>query len=208
MKKSIAKKTASVSHTLLAQAQPAGVTDPIPTTLAPSPPPGYVATKIGRGGNSILRSQVAIASKAAGEITSSTTYATFGAAVPDQASVASALSNAAAWSGVVQNASAWYAYVKQQEAAAWKHATGLTDTLQVPFEYQLGRDATLEKEFPSLISFYAGPKKRAQKGAATRKENAAGKGPKNKGAVAAAQPAVADASASPAPAAPAAKLLN
>src|ERR1700722_11572120 len=85
MKKSIAKKTASVSHTLLAQVQPAGVTDPVPTTLAPSPPPGYVATKIGRGGNSILRSQVAIASKAAGELTNSTTYAKLGDAVRHQA---------------------------------------------------------------------------------------------------------------------------
>jgi hypothetical protein len=212
MKKTIAKKTASVSHVVLAQAaqaQPAGVTDPVPTAVAPSPPQGYVATRLGRGALSVMRSQVALAAKAAGEITSCTTYASLGAAAPDQASVASALTTAAAWSGVAQNASNWYAYVKQQEAAAWKHATGLTDTLQVPFEYQLARDATLEKQFPSLTSYYAAPKARATKAVATKKKKAAEKkaGTSTAAPAAAPSPSAASAVAAPAPAVEA-KALN
>jgi len=173
MKKTIAKKTASVSHQILAQGQSTGVTDPVPTTLAPSPPEGFIAAKIGRG-NSILRSQVAIAPKAAAEVQKSTTYLQqFGSAAPDKASVADALTTASAWSGVVQNAAAWYSYVRQQESAAWKHATSLTDPLRIPFEFRQARDASVAKEFPSLASFYAGPKVRAQKAVATKKKNAA-----------------------------------
>jgi hypothetical protein len=173
MKTKVVSKTASVSHVTLAQAS--GITDPIPTESAPSPPAGYVVTKTGKGGRP-KRTQVAIATKAAGELRGLGDYTEqFGTAAPDQVSVADALTQAAAWSEKLQNATAWYKYVKQEEALAWKHAQGLTDPLRVPFEFRLTRDATVEEKLPSVAKFFAAPKDAAKKGAATKKRNAAEK---------------------------------
>jgi hypothetical protein len=202
--KSIATKTASVTHQLLAQTT--SVTDPLPTKSAPSPPKGYVPIKIGRGARP-QRSQVAIASKAANELRGDASYAEqFGSAAPDRAAVADALTDAAAWSATLQNAAAWYQYVKQQESVAWKHAFGLTDPLRVPFEFRLTRDATIGQELPSVAKFFAASKETAQKAVATKKRKASEAAAAAKKAVVAATPATSEVIA-PATAA-AAKLLN
>lgn len=173
MAKTIAKKTASVSHPILAQASGAGVTDPVPTTASPTPPTGYVPTKLGKGLRP-QRAQIAIATKVASELRSSTTYAQqFGSSAPDAAAVADALDHASAWSGTLQNATAWYQYVKQQENLAWKHALGSTEALRVPFEFHLSRDATVGEALPSTAKFFGASKEAAKKGAATRKRNEA-----------------------------------
>jgi hypothetical protein len=205
--KKVAKKTASISHVILAQAS--GVTDPVPMESSPSPPAGYVPTKAGRGFRP-QRAQVAIATKAAGELRGSTTYTEqFGTAAPDPASVADALTNAAAWSGKLQNATAWYQYVKQQEGLAWKHALSLTDPLRVPFEFRLSRDATIGQELPSVAKFFAAAKDTAKKGVATKKKKAADKAAAaKKAATAASSSAVVTAAVTDPVKAAAVKLLN
>lgn len=177
MKKTIATKTASVSHSILGQAATGSVTvtDPVPTTVAPSPPTTYVATKLGRGFRP-QRAQIAIAPKMASELRASATYAEqFGAGAPAAASVADALVNAGGWSGTRQNAQAWYNYARQQENLAWKHAFGLTDTLRVPFEFGEARDATIGEALPSTAKFFGATKESGKKAAATRKKNRAEK---------------------------------
>jgi hypothetical protein len=170
--KTIAKKTAAVSHSLLAHVAAAGtasVTDPLPTEKAPSPPATYVPTKLGRGFRP-QHTQVAIAPKMASELRASTSYAEqFGAGAPPAATVASALETASSWSGVLQNATAWYQYVKQQEALSWKQALGLTDALRVPFDFSLSRGAAIGEALPSSAKFFAATKETAKKSAATRK---------------------------------------
>jgi hypothetical protein len=207
MKTKIASKTASVSHVILAQAS--GVTDPLPTESAPSPPEGYVPTKVGRGFRP-QRAQISIATKAAGELRSLTTYTEyFGTAAPDQVSVAEALTNAAAWTSKLQNATIWYQYLKQQEGLAWKHALSLTEPLRVPFEFRLSRDATVEQQLPSVAKFFAAAKDTAKKSVATRKKNAADKAAAAKKAAAAASSSAVPASAVTDPVkAAAVKLLN
>jgi hypothetical protein len=175
MKKTIATKTATVSHSILGQAVTGSVTDPVPTTRAPSPPETYVPTKLGRGARP-QRTQVAAAPKMASELRESASYSElFGSGVPDAATVADALTNASGWTGVVQNAVTWCQYAKQQESLAWKHATGLTDTLRVPFDFRNARDATIAESLPSTAKFFGAPKESAQKGVATRKKNRAEK---------------------------------
>jgi hypothetical protein len=200
MGRTIAKKTASVSHPILAQAAGVTVTDPVPTEKAPSPPAGYVPTKLGKKYRP-QRTQVAIAPKVASELRASTGYAElFGSGAPPAASVADALETATAWSGTLQNATAWYQYVKQQEDLSWQHALGLTDPLRATFDFKLSRDATLAETLPNTASFFGAAKESAKKGVATRKKNEAVK------KAATAQPT------SPTPPSPpattAAKLLN
>ena len=208
MSKSIAKKTATVSHVILAET--AGVTDPLPTVDPPTPPSGTVSVKLGRAYRP-LKSQINLAPKAANELRSNTGYAlTFGSSAPDAGNVADALTTASEWSGKLQLASAWYGYVKQQEALAWKHALGVTEPLRVPFEYQSERDPSVAKTFPSLTAYFAAPKERAAKGLATKKRNKLAAR-----AAATAQPATAATAAAPATTSPtdavkaaAVKLLN
>ncbi len=179
MKKSIAKKTVSVSHAVLGQVAAATVVDPAPTATAPSPPAGYVSTKVGRG-NRPQRAQVAVASKMATELRAYGSYAQeFGSAAPDPSTLADALETAANWSGSLQNAAAWYQYVKQQEYLAWKHALGLTDSLRVPFEFQMSRDASVGESLPSTAKFFAARMETGAKAAATRKKAAAEKAAAN-----------------------------
>ncbi len=207
MKKSVAKKTVSVSHTVLGQVAAATMVDPVPTATAPSPPAGYVSTKIGRG-NRPQRAQVAVASKMATELQAYGSYAQeFGSAAPDPSTLADALVTAANWSGALQNATAWYQYVKQQEYLAWKHALGLTDSLRVPFEFQMSRDASVGETLPSTAKFFAARIEAGAKAAATRKKAAAEKAAANAKAVAAggAAPVV---TAVPAAAAGSMKVLN
>ncbi len=204
----VTKKGATVSHSTLAQAAGASVTDPVPTKRAPSPPKGNVPVTLGRG-NRPRRAQVALAPKMAAELRASGDYAAqFGAGAPDASSVADSLETASAWSDSLQNATAWYQYTKQQEHLAWKHALGLTDTLRVPYEFRLSRDATVGESLPSTAKFFGAPKDSAMKAAATRKKNAAAEKPA--GAKATASAPADSPPLAPPPAAPAAtaKLLN
>jgi hypothetical protein len=174
-KKSIATKTAAVSHSILAHAAGVTVTDPLPTEKAPSPPAESVGVKAKRGLRP-QRSQVAIAAKMASELRGSDSYATlFGSGAPAASSVADALVTASNWSGSLQNAETWYQYVKQQEGLAWEHALGLTDPLRVPFEFNLTRDATVGETLPSTAKFFAAKSESGKKAAATRKKNQAEK---------------------------------
>jgi hypothetical protein len=180
--KSIANKTASVSHVVLAQTP--GVTDPIPTQSAPSVPEGFVAaTKLGRG-NRPQRNQIALASKVASELKACADYTqVFGTDSPAASVVADSLTTATGWSNALQNARAWYLYVREQESLAWRHALGLVDPLRANFELRLSRDASVAEALPSTASFLGAAKARAQKGAATRKRK---KGADNAGTAASA----------------------
>jgi hypothetical protein len=169
VKKTIAKKTASVSHIILAQAS--GVTDPLPTADPPSPPKGFVPSKLGRG-NRPQHAQIELAPRAATELRTSTTYAAqFGSAAPDPNSVADALTLARSWSDKLKGAGDWHDYVRHQEHLAWKHAMALSAPLRAPFEYRQERDTTLSKNWPSLEAFFGAAKERALKGLATKKKN-------------------------------------
>ena len=208
MKKSVAKKTVSVSHAVLGQVAAASVVDPLPTETAPSPPAGYVKTTVGRG----LRpqyAQIAVATKMAAEIQAYTAYTQeFGTAAPDPSSLADLLITAASWSGALQNATAWYQYVKEQENLAWKHAIGLTDALRIPFEFQTSRDASIAETLPSTTKFFAAPRERGAKAAASRKKAAAEQAAANAKAVAAGAGAAPVVTPVPAATAGSAKVLN
>ena len=182
MNKSIAKKTATVSHVVLGQAT---VTDPVPTDKAPTPPE-YTPVKLGRGGR-VKSGQETLATKVAAEVKSYSNYKeVFGATAPDPATIATALATAQAWSMSLANASAWFDYVRQETVLAWRHALGLTDSLEGPFELAVARDATISEALPSTTKFFAVPKEIAKKGVATKKRN---QSKKTSGAAAAA-PAV------------------
>ena len=99
----------------------------------------------------------------------------FGATAPDADTVAAALENASEWSAAYSNAEAWFKYVQQQMVLAWRHATGLTDSLKGPFDIAASRDATIPEALPSTAKFFAVPKEIAQKAVATRKKNKAAK---------------------------------
>jgi hypothetical protein len=166
--KKLSKKSTSVAHTVLAQA--AGVTEPVPTEVAPSPPETFVASTQARG-NRPQRTQINLALKVAAELRGSANYTQqFGDAAPNPVSVADALTLARGWSDKLQNAKAWYDYVRQEENIAWKQAFTISNPLRVPFEFRLARDASLADEYPSTDAFFGTAKVAAKKAIVTKKK--------------------------------------
>jgi hypothetical protein len=167
MNKSTAKKTTSVTHVILGQA---AVTDPVPTEKAPTPPE-YTPVKFGRG-SYVKSAQETLATKMASELKAYPDYKeVFGTTAPDPATIAAALETAQAWSTSLANATAWFQYVRQETVLAWRHALGLTDSLQGPFDLAIGRNATVAEALPSTAKFFDVPKEIAKKAVATRKKN-------------------------------------
>jgi hypothetical protein len=198
MKKTTSNKPASVNETVPAQVS--GVTDPLPSEDAPSPPHGPVTTKLTRG-NRPMHAQVELAPRAAAELRTSSSYAQqFGTSAPDPVSAADALTTACAWTDKVKSADDWRAYCAQQEQLAWKHAMLLVLPLRPPFAYAQGRGTALGATWPSLSAFFAVTSDRSKKAGAVRKRNKAGPKPKKAkpAATTASTPPVAEATPPPA----------
>ena len=165
-----AKKSPAVSDTV--QAQPTGIAEPVPVSIAPTPPSTYVPSVLQRGMRP-QQSQINLALKVATELRGSANYTQqFGDTAPNPVGLADALTLARGWSDKLQNAKAWYEYVRQQENVAWKQAFTLSAPLRVPFEFRLARDASVAEEYPSLEAFLGTAKAAAKKGVATRKKKA------------------------------------
>jgi hypothetical protein len=146
--------------------------DPLPKHEAPKAPDGFVPGPLG----ALLRNgrpapvQVALAPKMAGEIRSSVSWiALLGASAPSHTAVADALSVAAGWSHQLALAQAWFEYVRRQEAVAWKHATGVLDSVRQPFRLVSDHDPKVAAAFPATTQYFGFARAKAQRAANARK---------------------------------------
>jgi hypothetical protein len=95
-----------------------------------------------------------------------------GSSAPATSTVASAATVANKWRAVRTSTAAWDAYVKAQDAMAWKLAMALFDEMKSPFLLAVAKNPALTSTYPGLAAFFNATEVRAKMASTTKKKNA------------------------------------
>jgi hypothetical protein len=181
-----------------------------PTVAIPSVPGGYVPTPgVDLQGYRPIASEVASVPDAVLELASFPNWGLiFGMTAPPASQVAQRLQVAAQWSAVLAATEAWFEYVKSQTGLAWKSGLEVMQDLKAPFQLAATQSPGMASAFPALDRLLSAQQTVAQRGAATRKRDAAATAaaPATTGATGTETAASTAPAAIPAPAAPVAAL--
>jgi hypothetical protein len=153
------------------------VDDP-PTVQAPPVPEGFVPPPNLLGYRAFAPRQLELMSLP-GIITDLGNFTDYtsviGVSAPPAATVQSKISTGLSWRKAHVLSEAWAAYVRSENAMAWKEATTLLDEIKPFFAYALAKNANLATAYPSLAAYFASTKAATAKATATREKNAKGK---------------------------------
>jgi hypothetical protein len=140
----------------------------------PSPPTGFVELSlVDYRGFHVSKKEVAAASTAIADLASFTSYqALLGGSAPEASAVSSALSLGLGWRTLRDLTDTWDAYVRTQDAMAWKAALMLLDELKPLFLIAVAKNPELAAQYAGLARMFAVPKMSAEAAAVTRKKNA------------------------------------
>jgi hypothetical protein len=147
-----------------------GKADPVPSTLAPTPPTDYTPAVLrspARPPLGVVQSAPAVVT----ELRSKPSYASdLGARAPDPGPLATSIAFALAWTDQLLHAEAWYTYVKEQTQLAWQQSTKGVDALTRTFTFAAEGDPTIATTYPGIAKFIDARKLPSKLGAATKKE--------------------------------------
>lgn len=155
----------------LADTTPVHVIGAPPAAGVPRLPSGYVPEPPGapQKGRRPTRGQVTDAPTAAAEVSASATFsADFSEKIP-QATIASRLARAAAWRSELVATKTWSAYVRQEDARAWREALDDLEAFKLAFAYAKKRDPEIVARYPHLARFLGVRKEAGLRAAKTRK---------------------------------------
>lgn len=174
---------------------PNALTSP-PEVVIPSPPGGFKAPVMHdfMGFHPSTRQLTAATTAIADLLGIGDLAALVGPLAPPAGAVAAALRLGMEWRQVRDETNAWDAYVRAQDAMAWKAALQLVDELKPLFLLAVSKDPSLASQYAGLTELFGAPKVAATKAAATKARNARTKA----AAVANAPAPVTEAPASPA----------
>jgi hypothetical protein len=127
--------------------------------------------------------------------------AVFGSAVPAASKVAGAIALGIQWRDMRDLTETWDAYVRAQDALAWKAALLLLDELKPVFLNAIAKNGALASQYPGLTQLFQAPREYAKQAAATKAKKAKAKAATT-GTTAVATSASPAATATEAPAAP------
>jgi hypothetical protein len=146
-----------------------------PSLTVPSPPAGYVAVPgVDLQGYRPIASEVASVPDAILEIQAFPNWAlVFGMTAPPASQVAQRLQVAAQWSALQAASERWYSYVRSQAGLAWKAGLEVMEDLKAPFQLAATTAPAMPNAFPALARLLSAQQTVGQRGAATRKRNAA-----------------------------------
>lgn len=170
-----------------------------PAVTLPTPPDGFIAPNMAdfRGFHP-TKTELAAAMGTVSDLGKFADYLTvLGTAAPDAVATANAVSVAMRWRMMRGPTETWDAYVRAQDAMAWKVAITLLDELKPLFLIAAAKNSTLATTYPGLAQMFNAAKATARTATATKKKNA-------KAAASAAASAAATAEAVKAATAPAA----
>jgi hypothetical protein len=146
-----------------------------PVVVIPEVPDNFTAPTTMRGfkGYYPNKSELAALPGALSDLGNFAEYATvLGNTAPPASAVTSTVSVGMSWRQLRISTEAWDAYVKTQDAIAWKAAVTLLDEVKVLFLYAVSKNATLATKYPSLLAYFNVSKETAAQGSVTRKKNA------------------------------------
>jgi hypothetical protein len=147
--------------------------NPMPPSVTPTPPDGYVYRSQGRLGLRPIGVQTAKAPEVAQELRAASDYTEqFGVGAPNAGTFADQLDAASAWSLEIERATAWLRYVTQQERLIWRSAMQSSAKLKPRFDQASGSDAELVSRYPALAAFFAATNVRGKRATSARSRNA------------------------------------
>ena len=155
---------------------PIGGADPLPSTMAPTPPVEDNPVAVDpRKGRRVLQSEVDVAENAAKELLSSTTFPQLLSAKLGTAdAIANALAFSVAWYREAQAGETWSTYAREQSNLSWGFTLAMLDRLRRGFQAVAAADPAIEKEMPNFAQLLNARKAVAAKAVETRRKIASG----------------------------------